>query len=879
MKIKIQGFRCHVDSEYKFKDGQLILIKGPSGSGKSTILKAIEWCLYGKGTKVYNSSGVINKCAVTLDMGSYIIYRQKGPGLFKVIINNKTYEDEIAEQIVIKTLGDEKLWKACSFIEQKNRCALLTGSNLDQKDLLNKLAFNNSDPGVHIDRIASELKTIDAKHTELECIYNRDCEQFNKDAAIKPIECDLSPDDIQLYQQQLPQLKEQLILLEKSRLEQRELKGKYHTMTENLNTIKKNIDQIPIHTEDEIKELRNQLSNLETIIKEKERYDDIINKLNHYQKKYLEITDQLSKLDKDWKNYQSQKFTKEDCWSIQNQEKLYLTNLTKCQQLGCSYTKEAIQTEINNIHHQLHLESQLEQRYKNLKFLDEDYQNLNNETLRQISISKKITKLEESLKSNQSELDKLNTTQLPNLDELLLLRDQKQQECNLARTVLHEIKQSESILSCPHCSGSLIYNNGALFTSDKSPITSDQKIKAHNNCLQLTAEFKLLTDHYNQVKADHNKLVTDINTHKNDINSLENSIKTSTQELIESEEKIKHFNNRITSLEHSLGGADEIKNLRLRLSNNINQLNSLQVRLVQLTSLQVINNPPLSSTFISLLIDLDNLTSEKTKLESEIGPLSTLSSVASVSDLRQQITQLTSRYHQYSKEYHTRDTLLTQQINLELALSTIILNPQIETDYLNTLNYIQYLEVELVKAEYVSSMRERHKQIQQQLQQLDNLNLELVALRKLHQNAIMVESKMLQSTVDYINNAMADIFPLMFDEPITVLLKLDKELKSGKRTVHKVNLLIHYKGADYDNVNQLSGGEGDRVSLGLILALNRVSSSPFLMLDECLTSLDPSIRESCLKALRENISGLKTILCVNHDDVEGYYDDVLRLDK
>jgi len=113
-----------------------------------------------------------------------------------------------------------------------------------------------------------------------------------------------------------------------------------------------------------------------------------------------------------------------------------------------------------------------------------------------------------------------------------------------------------------------------------------------------------------------------------------------------------------------------------------------------------------------------------------------------------------------------------------------------------------------------------------------------------------------------------------------VTLQLYKQLKTKKRTKPSVNLKIHYRGAEYDNVNQMSGGEGDRVSLGLVLALNRVSTSPILLLDECMASLNDALRESCLQSLRDSVpqgDGGKTILCINHEDVEGNYDDVIRL--
>ncbi len=50
----------------------------------------------------------------------------------------------------------------------------------------------------------------------------------------------------------------------------------------------------------------------------------------------------------------------------------------------------------------------------------------------------------------------------------------------------------------------------------------------------------------------------------------------------------------------------------------------------------------------------------------------------------------------------------------------------------------------------------------------------------------------------------------------------------------------------------MSGGEGDRASLALTLALNRLSSCPLLMLDESIASLDLNMKEAAIRTIREN---------------------------
>ena len=152
----------------------------------------------------------------------------------------------------------------------------------------------------------------------------------------------------------------------------------------------------------------------------------------------------------------------------------------------------------------------------------------------------------------------------------------------------------------------------------------------------------------------------------------------------------------------------------------------------------------------------------------------------------------------------------------------------------------------------------------------------LINLHSLKNKAIDAESSSLQTIVDSINTIVSDIVTSLFDDPITITLQLYKQMKTTKRIKPVVNLVINYKGGEFDRVDQLSGGEADRVSLALTLALNKLSGSPFLILDESLSSLDGNVKELCLSSIRHN-AGDKMVICVNHESVEGHYDSVIRL--
>jgi DNA repair exonuclease SbcCD ATPase subunit len=194
---------------------------------------------------------------------------------------------------------------------------------------------------------------------------------------------------------------------------------------------------------------------------------------------------------------------------------------------------------------------------------------------------------------------------------------------------------------------------------------------------------------------------------------------------------------------------------------------------------------------------------------------------------------------------------------------------------------------------YHLRIEERKKKLHLKNKEIEALTADSTALIRLKQLAVDAECYQLQTTVDDINYTMNEILEEIFDEPITVTLKLFKELKSKKGlTKPTINLSVLYHGVEYDGISGLSGGEGDRISMALTLALNFTSPSPFLIMDESLSSLDARMRIRCLNAMRKmcQVRGTlgdgdkemkkgKYIMCVNHEDIEGNYDEVLRVSR
>lgn len=157
--------------------------------------------------------------------------------------------------------------------------------------------------------------------------------------------------------------------------------------------------------------------------------------------------------------------------------------------------------------------------------------------------------------------------------------------------------------------------------------------------------------------------------------------------------------------------------------------------------------------------------------------------------------------------------------------------------------------------------------------------LSLSALEELRELAERVQYESLEETINSINNAMNYVFSKVFDDEIQVELKLFREIKSTKRITAQVNCVAYYKGAVYNRISSTSGGEKNRLNLGMILALNMVTSSPIIILDECTNFLNNRLREKCMAAVKALVRGRKTVLTVCHEDNDASYDQNVSIGK
>ncbi len=152
------------------------------------------------------------------------------------------------------------------------------------------------------------------------------------------------------------------------------------------------------------------------------------------------------------------------------------------------------------------------------------------------------------------------------------------------------------------------------------------------------------------------------------------------------------------------------------------------------------------------------------------------------------------------------------------------------------------------------------------------------------QNVLQLVARMaVQRTTDVISKITNSVLERLFDDEIfSSPMRVSFELSftgaksASSATYNTVTLNVLHRGAKYDGYKLLSGGESDRLSIALTVAMSMLSSSPFLFFDESMASLDENLREKCYTVMKEFTRG-KMVVNVCHSSVEGFHDEVVML--
>lgn len=198
----------------------------------------------------------------------------------------------------------------------------------------------------------------------------------------------------------------------------------------------------------------------------------------------------------------------------------------------------------------------------------------------------------------------------------------------------------------------------------------------------------------------------------------------------------------------------------------------------------------------------------------------------------------------------------------------------------------EYEEIEHRKLPYFTAALDvisRKSAVDNYLIKLQECRARLSTATTLKKIIIDVERECLHDRANTINTMVNTYLEDMFDEPLSIRISVSpaeeserKKTKTSMTGLSSVVTEIIYHG-EYMPFSSLSGGEQDRVSLAMTLAMAQIYNSKCLILDECLSSLDATTCDDILFKLQERLSTNTLVFVISHQANTGLFDSVVEV--
>lgn len=201
-------------------------------------------------------------------------------------------------------------------------------------------------------------------------------------------------------------------------------------------------------------------------------------------------------------------------------------------------------------------------------------------------------------------------------------------------------------------------------------------------------------------------------------------------------------------------------------------------------------------------------------------------------------------------------------------------DPNINEKYNAMCQTITELEIKLSLASDMKEIRKIDESLRQMNTELNNVVEYLNHFNYYYSATEELGMLTLEKRIIDINEPLKEILDSLFDEPISVKISPFKDMKKGGQKL-QVNLVVEHKNSlveDYDD--ECSTGQIGRISIALLLAFARNNNNPFIIIDEVLSSVEPSRQTDILDILPSYSSG-KFIINICHGVAEGNAKNVI----
>lgn len=495
---------------------------------------------------------------------------------------------------------------------------------------------------------------------------------------------------------------------------------------------------------------------------------------------------------------------------------------------------------------------ELETQQQHLKDIIDNIQSLPIQTVdeckRMLDRIRETHRLRKELKVLEGELDTLysqrpSTTSVHDLETEISNSRNRISELN---TLILHLK---TLYSCPSCHRSLKMDSNRLVLEEN---VSD----IQETIEKYTMEIQSLKTDIQQKKHE----VSEQQRYEHKKNHLETSIQRLKQTI-----DIKWLEEDTTTYETTLErlvGLETNRNMvssqigRLERTYNIQKKHLLDLK-HKCKSLRSTLPPQVDTDEHSLRKEYQSVS--KRMIENEVYISNIRQHQSRLEDVRNDIRSITQQISSMNTiDHHDYTTEITE----------------IEKDIHQTKDRIMVLQQYDIYHTYITQKNTLNETLRCKTMERDTIQSRLVSEIRFKELVKDAETTTMSNLIQTINTNLEVYINMFFpDGDMQVYVDTQKRVKKSVKT--SIHIVVSYKGQEVD-ISTLSGGERDRVVLAFTITLAELSCSPFVLLDECVSSLDQENATNVFESIKHVFSD-KLIVFIAHQIVEGMFDQVIKL--
>lgn len=396
---------------------------------------------------------------------------------------------------------------------------------------------------------------------------------------------------------------------------------------------------------------------------------------------------------------------------------------------------------------------------------------------------------------------------------------------------IQDYKLRQIVQSCPKCNTSLQISNNKIVTSESKGLNSND-IEDEKQCKTRKIEINTLIQKNKKELENIKKIYTLQINILNDLSKLEKP-----------NVSLDFINKKINTIDKDISDFEKYSNVKFDYSNT---LLSMKKKCLEFKKKHNIERCELDI--------LDKKISENQKILEN---------------------------NKYFEEYNLLKSKKEKYFNIDISKlnsDNLLLNNNISS-YKENINKLNKLYNSTYEELSLSSKYQQVIKLKEKLQDFNNneklLLKSLTSYESFFKKLKEAESLSISHTISSINSTSNDILSKFFEDDINITLFPFKQSKTNSNKP-EINISIDYKGNSLDSIYTLSGGEIDRINLAFALAVNKISNSPLLILDESLSSLNGDLIFKIINSLKDVMNN-ELILTTLHQANEGIFDHVINL--